>query len=440
MSARSGFRGRARWASVFAACVLLTAPIVEAQVIANPSAAATAMGGAFTATARGLDAPAWNPAGLAMPGTSAFSFAALLSFSLEGGSGPLGGKDFKPYSGDSIPFAVRKDWLRRIRANGGQTVNGAGDFSLLALNIGSVGLAVTNSVHASGNIPADAAEVLLFGNYGYADSLRSYSLQGARVDGSSITTAALSYGFGFGNKADRHFAIGVTGKYMIGNFLGIVKDAGSTVSSSPLDVSVNMLAIASDTGGPKDLPSRGTGYGVDIGAAWVGGPLKVGLVVHDIVNTFKWDVNNMYAQGMTEKFNANTRTSTRTPWRKVSTLTGAARDSVDRVVSPLKIDPTAALGVSLHAAGAFTISGEYETRLGDGMQTSPKTRLGAGVQWKGIPFLPLRVGYSQTPDVSFYTGGLGLDFAIVRLDVGAGVNTKSSGDGILALTLSFGPH
>ena len=109
-------------------------------------------------------------------------------------------------------------------------------------------------------------------------------------------------------------------------------------------------------------------------------------------------------------------------------------------MSPLKIDPTAALGVSLHTAGAFTISSEYETRLGDGMQTSPKTRLGAGVQWKGIPFLPLRVGYSQTPDVSFYTGGLGLDFAIVRLDVGAGVNTKSSGDGILAFTLSFGPH
>ena len=440
MSAHLGFRGRALCASVVAGCVAFAAPAIEAQVIANPSAAAVGMGGAFTATARGLDAPAWNPAGLGMPGTGAFSFAALLAFSLEGGSGPILGKDLKPYSGDSIPYAIRKDWLARVRAAGGQSLNGAGNFSLLALNVGSLGLAVTNSVHLSGNIPPDVAEVMLFGNYGYADSLRSYSLSGARADGSSITTAALSYGFGLGNKADRHFAIGVTGKYMVGNFLAIVKDAGSTVSSSPIDVSVNLLAIATDTGGPKDLPSRGSGYGVDIGAAWVGGPLKVGVVVHDIVNTFKWDLDNMYTQNITQKYNASAHTSTRSPWRKVSSLVGLARDSVDKVVSPLKIDPTANIGISLHTWGAFTINGEYESRLGDSWQLSPKSRLGAGVQWKGIPFLPLRVGYSATPDVTFYTAGVGLDFAIIRLDVGAGVNAKSSGDGILAFTLSFGHH
>ena len=119
------------------------------------------------------------------------------------------------------------------------------------------------------------------------------------------------------------------------------EDGGSYLAANASSVNIRFPIILSDTGTGSPNGNHGRGMGLDLGGAWQSGPLTAGLSLQNIVNTFKWDVNNMYTQGMTEKFNANTRTSTRTPWRKVSTLTGAARDSVDRVVSPLKIDPTA---------------------------------------------------------------------------------------------------
>ena len=241
---------------ILAAALMAAGETATAQSIANTSPAATALGGAYTASARGFDAIAWNPAGLAMPGTGGFSLSLLLNVGGTGGSGPIGAKDLKPFSGDSIPYATRVAWLGRIRAAGGQNFGGGVDLSLISMNIANVGLSYSVAARASGNLPGDAAELLLFGNYGFANSVRPYTLQGARFDVSAIGTAAVSVGkelnVRFGSASDQHFAIGLTAKYHLGHVLGVVVDGGSLVSSSPaVDVNVKMRAIVSDTGNSK---------------------------------------------------------------------------------------------------------------------------------------------------------------------------------------------
>ncbi len=418
----------------------------SAQSVANTSAAATALGGAYTASARGFDAIGWNPAGLAMPGTGGFAFTLMLNAGLNGGSGPIGAKDLKPYANDTIPYAVRSNWLASIRAAGGQSFSGGADLTLLSMNIGNVGLSYSIAARASGNLPGDAAELLLFGNYGYANATRPYTLAGARLDVSAVGTAALAFGkelnVRFGSASDQHFALGLTAKYLMGHALGVVVDGGSVVTSTPaVDVDVRMRQIVSDTGNSKGgLPMAGSGVGVDLGAAWQGGRLKLGVAVRDVVNTFKWTPGEMYTRYSTVRYSSGVQSQIDGVWTKVNASSAAAQDSVAQALNPLVINPSLAVGFAYEMPLRFTLSGDYQQRFGDGISLSPKSRYGVGLQWKIIPFLPLRAGYANTPDATFLTGGVGLDLGLVRLDLAGGVNTKTSGDGVAAIGLTFGRH
>ncbi|MBI3792666.1 MAG: hypothetical protein HY275_17555 [Gemmatimonadetes bacterium] len=429
-----------------ALALAIASSIAGGQSVANTSAQATALGGTYTASARGFDAIGWNPAGLAMPGTGGFAFTLALNAGGYGGSGPISGKDLKPFSGDSIPYATRVDWLNRIRAAGGQTFGGGVDLTALSMNIGSVGLSYSIAGRASGNLPPDAAELLLFGNYGFANAVRPYTLQGARLDVSAIGTAAFAYGrefnVRFGSARDQHFALGVTAKYLMGHALGVVVDGGSNVASAPaVNVDVRLRQIVSDTGNSKGgLPMAGNGIGFDVGAAWQGGPLKIGVAVRDIANTFKWTPSEMFTRMSTVKYTNGQQSQVDGVWTKVSASSAAAQDSVTQALNPLVINPQLAVGLAYELPLRFTVSGEYQQRFGDGIAVAAKSRYSAGLQWKIIPFLPIRAGYAQTPDATFLTGGVGLDFGLVRLDLAGGVNTKTSGDGVGHVALTFGRH
>ena len=429
-------------ALTLAAAALLLASPASAQ--ANPSAAAVGMGNAFTAAARGADAIAWNPAGLALTGTGGFSFN-IFPLTLQGGLGPITGKDLKPFSGDSVPFAVRQQWLQRITDAGGQLLGGSGDVSLIAMNIKRLGFSFSTAARLNGNIPPDAAELLLFGNRGRTGSPQAFNLAGARVEASSISTAAVSFGqelnVRIGGADNQRFAIGITAKYVFGNLLALGRDAGSSLSATPIAVGLQALMILSDTSttGFNPLTSRGSGFGADIGIAWEGGPFKFGVAVKDVVNTFKWNPETFYARTTQVTFNGTTRVQNTGPFVPLSSLPDSVRRPVLDDINGLTIKPTLAIGGSWDLFSRLTVSGEYAARLGDGLTLSPKSRLSAGVQLKLIPLIPLRAGYMQLKDATFVTLGAGLHFGpVFGIDVAGGLNTKSSGDGLVALTMRIG--
>src|SRR5205807_361841 len=82
--------------------------------LGNATAATLAMGGAGTALARGFDAVAWNPAGLAMPGSARFSFAVLPMTGSEGAS-PVTMRDLQHFQGKLVDDATKREWSQRVR-------------------------------------------------------------------------------------------------------------------------------------------------------------------------------------------------------------------------------------------------------------------------------------------------------------------------------------
>src|SRR5438552_17120078 len=91
----------------------ITATAANAQ-LPNASTAAFAMGGNFTAMARGYEAVAWNPANLAMPERPAFSFGAVIA----GGTLGLAPIDFTmlhKFSGATIDSVTRVSWIDQAK-------------------------------------------------------------------------------------------------------------------------------------------------------------------------------------------------------------------------------------------------------------------------------------------------------------------------------------
>src|SRR5689334_12247382 len=140
--------------------VAAIAPNAEAQ-LASASAASLALGDNYTALARGFNAVAWNPANLGMPGNPMMSFG----FAGRGAAGmdPISLSDLSQYSGAMIPQTVLSNWLSRVQAQGGQSLeaDGSGSFGL---SVGSLAFQLSTSAYERGKLSPDAVEVLLYGN------------------------------------------------------------------------------------------------------------------------------------------------------------------------------------------------------------------------------------------------------------------------------------
>src|SRR5437763_394276 len=278
--------------AVFAGVCVVFAPRAHAQLV-SASAASLALGDNYTALARGFNAMNWNPAGLGMPDNPFSSFA--FTGRGAGGTGPISLSDLSRYSGVAVPQAVLASWLTRVHQQGGQSLeaDGAGSF---ALSLGSFGFQLATNAYERGKLSPDAVEVLLYGNAGASGTPRSMSLKGSRTEAAVTTTAAASFGhsvdFGIG-PMPQHLAIGATVKYIVGNALLLGEDAGSQLDANPLALDVQFPIIQSDTS-LNGMPQRGHGVGLDVGAAWEFGPFAAGATIQNLINTFKWDVNQMY--------------------------------------------------------------------------------------------------------------------------------------------------
>src|SRR5579859_5073831 len=96
---------------------IAAAPFAATGQLPNASPAAAALGGAYTAVARGFDAAAWNPANLGMPGNPLLSLGVGV-LNLGTGVKPISLNDISPYYGDTLPAPVRQAWLQSIAAHG----------------------------------------------------------------------------------------------------------------------------------------------------------------------------------------------------------------------------------------------------------------------------------------------------------------------------------
>jgi hypothetical protein len=408
-------------------------PVAAQAQTGNASAAATAMGGNYTAVARNFNATAWNPANLALDGNSRFSLA--LSPQFNAGSGPITLADLNKYEGIVVPQAVREQWLQKVIDNDGQDLDGEGNFTPLAMNIGNFGVSATTTLRANGAIPAAFAELILFGNAGRTGTPQDYTLEDLSVDANATSTIALAYGRKVPLVPLGELSLGVSGKYIMGHHAASLRDNGSTVTSDPLAVNVNAPLVVTDT----SEMINGTGFGMDIGATWKLGHLTTAAVVHDIFSTFAWNTDDLYYLPIEATFEEGQNSEVSDSLIPLSSAPAALQDELRARITDSKPTPTLALGVAWTGFNRLTLAADLRQRFGDGLELGPSTRIGLGAELRVIPFVPLRAGISTLGEGMRLSGGLGFEFGAVNFQVAGTMGTASGrNDTGLGLTLSFG--
>ena len=421
-----------RPAAILSFAALSTA---EAQQL-NTSAAAAGVGGNYVARARGFDAVAWNPANLGLPGNSGFSIALLpatASFTLD----PITLGDIKSVQNNKapniVPRATRQAWLDKVTAAGGETGTPSGGTSV-ALGVGPFALQVGMTFFGAVKLNPDAVQAILFGNVAPDGSVRALNFQNSKYNAGGVTTAALSYGHAFSERKDGSIlAFGATVKVVGGNIVSIGQDAGSNINANGGTISFPSVGTRSfqdcrdDTGvvkagctpmtGPGGF--NGNGFGADIGTSWLRDKLGVSAAIQNVFNTFSWGEEGLSYRPGSGQFDVNGDT-TDFDQRPISSAPAALRSAL----ANYKFKPTILVGLAYELRKDVTVSADARQQMaGDqGILIGPKTSVGAGVEYRGIPLLALRGGANYITGGTALSVGAGLRFG--RYELGAAIATQ----------------
>lgn len=384
--------------------LLLGSTTVAGAQLANASTTATALSGAFTARATGYNAVAWNPANLAMPGNPGFSFT-LLAVDGSAGLRPIDLNKIHDYQGQFVPASVREQWLLDVTAQDGQKGGVDGGLTELGLSLGSFAFQLSTKVASDVNLAPDAVEAILFGNAGRTGTVKALNLAGSSLQGAAYSTGAVSYGLPLTSLIPlANFAVGATVKYTVGHGMVLGLDNGSAVNMS--DITLNFPAVIPDTSGGKAKSGNlGSGVGLDLGGAWTIPGFRFGVNVQNVVNTFKWDTTKFVVRPVSGLFNVDTSyTNSKGPDQPYSTAPAALRAKV----AAMKFKPVIAAGMSFDWLPQMTVSADIRQQAGDGIEVGPKSLIAAGVEYRIIPFIPLRAGVSTMTGGFGVSGGLGV--------------------------------
>jgi len=412
--------------------------------VANPLPQSVGMGGNYTSLARGFGAVLWNPAGLGMPDSPRGSFTLLPVLGASGLS-PVGLSDIADHDGRRIPHDTRVRWLDRIRADGGEAGAVEADITYLAFSFGRVGLSASSAVRGRMNVGPDVAEILLFGNAGLTGDPRDFTLAGSHVDAAGTTTFAASYGMPLpvrlGPLPDQSFAVGATLKYTVGNFLLVGQERDSRIGEDPLEVHVRFPLI--HTAGPDDDEdfavrrhlNNGSGYGLDVGAAWQAGIFSAGVAIRNLVHTFEWDRASLRYRSGEATWTADTSYTRfdEAPFPEAPAELAARVDGIHTFA------PELAVGGAATVLPYLTVSGEVRHALKDNLAASPRSHVGVGGELTVLPYLPLRAGLAVISGGYQLSGGAGLRLGTSQLAAaGAWRNAGFGSHLVAAIGLTFG--
>ncbi|HEY2848722.1 MAG TPA: hypothetical protein VGI97_02510 [Gemmatimonadaceae bacterium] len=430
-----------RRASAIVCVALVGASASAGAQQASSSAAATGMNGNYVAMGQGQDAVAWNPAMLGISGNPHFSLNFLTP---SGGAGlsPISWNDMMQYAktNDSIPSTVRKAWLTSVTGRGGETGSENGSMNWLGLSVWHIALTVSTTETMRMTLNPDMFQALMFGNAGYTGSLQTLDFSGSNMHASVFTTAAASYGYSFGKTAFLGLpvgesSVGITLKYVMGNFMLIGQDAGSTIDAN--NVNVNFPVVMTNTndstgsggsgnsGGANSVTKGGKGVGMDVGYAWRGDRMTASFVIQNLFNSFTWDVTQLESRPGTATFNTTTNGSNFN-----SAPFSAAPASLQQAVKNYVFKPAILMGIAYKLNHATTVTGDLHQQFGDdnSILVGPKTQLGGGIEYRGLSFLPLRAGLSYVTGGYSASAGLGIALGPVELGVAGRIGHSDGGN------------
>ena len=432
-SSRHGLRVAAA-----AMLVPLTTTLSAQQL--NTSAAALGLGGNFVARARGYEAVSWNPANLGLPGNPGFSLTVLpvtASFTLD----PITLADINDATSykvpNVVPRATRQAWLDKVKAAGGEKGTPSGGANVAA-SVGPFAAQVGLTAFGSVNLNPDAVEAILFGNVPASGSgadgtnVRTLNLKNSKASSGAVTSASVSYGRAFGDHkpGSATLAFGATLKWIGGAFVTIAQDAGSNINANGGTISLPSVGSRSfqdcrdDTGQltPGCTPMSGaggftgSGFGADVGVSWLKDKLGLSAAIQNVFNSFSWNESLMSYRPGLGQFDVSGDTANFDQQAYAN-----APANLKSALANYRLKPTIAAGLAYDWRKDLTVSADARQQMGgdEAIVIGPKTSVGAGVEYRGIPMLSLRGG------ADYITGGTAVAFGaglrIKRYELGAAI-------------------
>ncbi len=376
-----------------------------ATVHATGSVRSAGMAGTVTATVDGVEGAQANPANLAWFDNPGVAIELLSTQALIGNNGidlDLYNASMKDHLDDADKSAI----LTSIPTDGLSAEAHLGA-SAMGVQVGRVAVTFSGTADAATNLPHDVFELLLMGN-ATADSMSFADAAGEAI---SLATARVSTAVTVGHSRWGPIHAGVGLAYLQGLAYARLEEVDGTLVT-------RTDGIHGEARGQLLTAGRGTGFGLDLGAAAEVGPnWRASLAVHNAfaqvhfdqdleVRTFLATVDTLDLETVEETENEDDLV------RSEDELLEAAPFTVDlpRVLN---------LGVS-RVTGRTRVGLEYEQGFATRAGATTTPRFSVGAEWRALSWLPLRAGVSVGGRSERRAStGFGLHVGGFRLDVAA---------------------
>lgn len=391
---------------VAAVVVAVVASPLTAQ-IPSASTPALGLGDNFTAAARGFNAVAWNPAGLGLSGNQGASLT-LLTFRGVNGFGPITLGDLAGYSDIVVPTGVKQQWLARIADAGGQTGMGEASATWGAFQAGRFAMQLSTVTRGVTDLSPGVAELVMFGNVGQSGQAQTLDLSGSSLAAYAYSTAAASFAQPIVLPTGR-LSLGVTVKWTAGHVLAFGENSTGSSVVSPVALRLDFPLVQTVLDPDSLKLDNGHGFGIDVGAGLELGTWTFAAAVHNVYNNFRWDASQLRYRPLSIAITdgqADTETS-------AVDFTQAPAPLQQRIAD-YGFEPVVALGAMVRPTDRLTVTGDFRRTSEAGMSVGPVLHAGAGLQYRLVSWLPVRLGgafVSMGEDDSGFQvgGGLGLN-------------------------------
>ena len=389
----------ARAGLVMAALLLALVPPRWGRAGSGASVRAVGMGGAFTALARGLDAPQWNPANLALS-TSPRISVGLLATSATFDNNSIGLSLYNRTSGTVLSEQDKADLLAAIPQDGLAATADAST-SVLGLHVSHLALTFSGRAAARTNLPHDVFTLLLSGN-GAADSV---AFGDAAGEAYAVASAGLSGATTISGTAQRGIHVGVSIRYLQGIAYGrISRVEGALVTRADGIRGEGLVEVVT--------AGMGSGVGTDVGvAATFGEGWTAGVALE-----------NAFAQVAFERnldrrvYTVTLDTLTLETLEDESDLDSYLQDgeaAVDPAPFTVTLPRVFSVGVGRegrHLSVALEAKQGFSNRAG----SDTATRVAAGAELRLLHWLPLRAGAAIGGSAG-HTGAMGFGLEVLHM-------------------------
>jgi len=368
----------------------------------NPRA--IAMGGAYTALARNLEAPYWNPANLGLSDGKGFSINLFnVGIGLRNNSFTL--SDYNKYSGKFLTDGDKENIINSIPSDG-LSLDVLAEASLLNFSVGNFAATYKAYAASKANLDRDPFELLFYGNA----VMRDVSLSNTRSEGYGIGDAALSYGQAIMQWNGGEFTVGGSAHYLRGiAYQKILESQGGVSTTDTGFVGSGSMTMRTALGG--------SGYAIDMGlavrfleswyfsAAWQNAYSKLIWNTDTEETYFMFDMQPITIESASD-----------------STMSDSLVTSSDTTYSVESFSSDLPSVVKLGLARQYkkltwSIDWSQALTIRPGQGINP--RIAAGLEYRFISQLPLRAGMALGGNLgSTYSFGFGLHFGPFNFDLG----------------------